>query len=214
MRHFSFLTSLLILLFSQQAFAIVTSPASVTTSSTFSTYNQIDLINQSGLSGGLESGLHDEDYFHSWMSDNGDTSPTLTFDLGGTFQITAAHIWQYNAVCCGLDRGVNGFNILYSSDNVSYTPLGSANLTMSAGGLIPAEVVQMAATARYIRFEVTSNHGDSSYTGLAEVAFDIGDAIQPPVQPPVEPVPGLSGWMLLLLSLLVLAIGARRYRLS
>lgn len=160
------------ILFGQLTFAAVTSPSSVVASSTFGSYQLIDLINQDGISGGLNGGTHSNIFDTMWMSDRNDVTPTLTFNLGQVSDITTAHIWQYNASCCGLTRGVNGFDILYSLDNISYTPLSSANLTIATGGAISAQVVPMAVSAQYIRFQVTSNHGNAEFSGLSEVAFD------------------------------------------
>lgn len=207
MKSRGFLVLLLSLLVSHQAFAIVTSPTSAEASSTFFSYSLASLINGDGLSGGLEGGLHGESYPTMWMSESDDRTPTLTFDMGETVNFLAAHIWQYNSVENGLSRGVNGFNILYSSNGVDFTPLGSANLTISPGGPIPAQIVPMVATARFIRFEITSNHGDT-YTGLSEVAFDI-QSIQA-----AAPIPANSQWALIMLSMLIgLTVFANRKHL-
>jgi hypothetical protein len=90
--------------------AQVVTPVSVTASSTFFTYDDVDLINDSGLVGGL----HDEDFNNMWLSDADDVTPTVTFDLGAAYDITAGQIWQYNSTANGLSRGVNGFDILVS----------------------------------------------------------------------------------------------------
>lgn len=210
MKHYRYLLLLVSLLVSHQVFAAVISPNSVTASSTFSSYTLVDLINEDGLSGGLEGGLHGTDYFTMWLSNRDDVTPDLTFDMGQTVNFVAAYIWQYNY--SSLNRGVDGFNILYSLDNISYTPLSSANLTKSPYGDIPAQVVPMAITARYIRFEVTSNHGDGLYTGLSEVAFSLSD--EPVVSPPATPVPTTSQWALIMLSMLLgLMVFANRKRL-
>jgi len=49
------------------ASAQVLTPVAVTPSSTFETYDAVDLINDSGLSGGL----HDVEYTNMWISDRG-----------------------------------------------------------------------------------------------------------------------------------------------
>jgi hypothetical protein len=172
-----------VLLGASTASAQVVTPVSLTASSTFSTYDDVDLINDSGLVGGL----HDEDFNNMWMADSGDLSPTVTFDLGSSYSITAAQIWQYNATTIDLSRGVNGFNILVSPDDITYTPITSANLAVSTGGAIPAQIVPFSATARYVRFVVTSNHG-GGYTGLSEVKFETGAAAASGA------IPTLSGW--------------------
>lgn len=206
MKHCRFLILLVSLFVSHQAFALVTSPNSVEASSTFHTYSLMSLINTDGLSGGLEAGLHGESFPTMWMSTSSDRTPILTFDMGEMVNFLSAHIWQYNSVTNGLSRGVDGFNILYSSDGVDFTSLGSANLTVSPGGSIPAQIVPLVATARFIRFEITSNHGNS-YTGLSEVAFDIQST-------PAAPIPTNSQWALIMLSMLIgLTVFTNRRRL-
>lgn len=175
------------------ASAQVVTPVSVTVSSTFSTYDEANLIDDSGLA----AGLHDEDFSNMWMSNTNDVTPTLTFDLGAVYDLTGAQIWQYNATSIDLSRGVNGFNILSSQDDVTYTPVTSASLTISPGGPIPAQIVSFAATARYVRFVVTSNHGSPNYTGLSEVKFETAAA------PAADAIPTLSGWAMLLFSAVI-----------
>lgn len=171
-------------------------PVSVTASTTFSTYNVDNLINGSGLSGGL----HDENYLNMWMSD-GEVTPTLVFDLGANMALSGAEIWQYNAACCGFDRGVHGLDISVSGNGVTFTPAVSTTLTESAGGNIPAQVVSFSATGRYVKFSVTSNFGaDGGYTGLSEVRFTGQQA------PAAEAIPLLSTWGLLALAGALLAV--------
>lgn len=210
LRYAILLVSLLI---SHQLYAQATSPDSVIASSTFSSYSLPSLINEDGLTGGLEGGLHSEDFPTMWMSGSGDLNATLTFDMGQVVNLTDSYIWQYNAACCGLNRGVDGFDILYSQNGVDYTAQGSANLTQSPGGAIAAQVVPVNVTARFIRFEITSNHGDGSFVGLSEVAFVVSG--EPPVAAaPAKPVPGLSIWTIALLSFFILVVAYRRYRLN
>ena len=157
---------------SAPASAQVITPTSLVVSSTYFSYDDIDLINDSGLS----AGLHDDNFENMWMSDSGDVTPTVTFDLGALYSVTSAQIWQYNATSIDLSRGVNGFGIYVSEDDVTYSFVTNANLAVSGGGAIAAQVVPFSADARYVRFEVTSNHGSPDYTGLSEVKFDTGPA--------------------------------------
>lgn len=208
MKVLSTTLALIGLFFSQQVLATVVSPASATASSTFSTYSLPNLINGVGITGGLDGGTHSTDYTTMWMSDAGDVNAQLTFDLGAVESVNAARIWQYNATCCGLERGVDGFDVYYSSDDINYTLLGSFNLTMSqsvSNEEVPAQIVPMSFSAQFIRFNITSNHGSEGYTGLSEVAFDVNN------QPSV-PVPALSGFMLMVMLLLLAGFAAVRLR--
>ena len=158
-----------------QAHASVITPIAVDASSTFYTYNANNLINNSGLSGGL----HDNQYFNMWLDNGTGTNAQLTFDLGSIYAVSAADIWQYNASCCGLDRGVNIFTISTSTDGINFYDSTTASLTEANGGDIPAQVVDYQATGRYVRFDVVSNWGDTNYTGLSEVKFETSAVPEP-----------------------------------
>lgn len=123
----------------------------------------------------MQSDLHDDEYFNMWLNDAEGAAGTLTFDLGDTYNLASTDIWQYNAVCCGFERGVQNFRILTSTNGVDFTYLKDGMLAMSQGGQIAAQNIEMSVTARYVRFEVISNYGDSTYTGLSEVKFTVNE---------------------------------------
>ncbi len=156
--------------------ATVITPVDAIASSTFGTYDVEDLVNNSGLSGGL----HDTNYTNMWMNNAEGTGGQLTFNLGGTYAVTSSDIWQYNATCCGLNRGVKDFDILASTNGIDFTLITSSTLTQSSGGLIAAQNIVFNAVASYIRFDILSNYGDTTYTGLSEVKFN-ADPIPEPV---------------------------------
>ena len=109
-----------------------------------------------------------------WLSAAGDTTPTITFDLGGIHALDAAVVHNYNEATNGLmTRGVQQAAISISTDNVTYTPLGNITLDMATGNAVnPAQLLALGGLqARYIRADVLSNYGDASYTGLNEVEF-------------------------------------------
>jgi hypothetical protein len=107
-----------------------------------------------------------------WMSNTGDVTPRLVFDLGSEYSLTSGSIWQYNH-SGGVDRGVNGLRILVSANGVDFTLATTANLSASGGvgDPVAAQTVSFTGTGRYSRFEVTSNHGSPDCTGLSEVKF-------------------------------------------
>lgn len=173
-------------------------PVGVTASSTFTaSYQAEDLINDSGLSGGL----HDVDFTNMWLSNERDVTPWLIFDLGAVYNLSSASIWQYNATCCGLERGIQGLRILLSTDGSAYTLVTTTTLAQSTGGNIPAQVVVVTGTARYVRFEATSNYGDAAYTGLSEVKFTGEEAALP------DPIPAAGPWGIALLALVLASLG-------
>jgi len=146
--------------------AVMITPVSVDASSTYFTYDVDDLINDSGINGSL----HSTNYRHMWMNDEEGASGILTFDLGGIFSVTSTDIWQYN-FSGERDRGVQAFEILGSTDGLTFSLITNASLLKSLGGSISAQSVTFNATAQYIRFNITSNHGDPTYAGLSEVKF-------------------------------------------
>lgn len=154
----------------------------VTASSTWSTYDVNNLINGAGLSGGL----HDNFWHDMWMDNYQDPTPTLVFDLGAVYTLDSTSIWNYNAICCGLDRSVKSLDILVSTDDVLFSLVGSFGLTEGTGDWIPADVLSLSgATGQWVKFHLTGNYGDPDFTGLSEVQFS-GNSGQVP-----EPASGL-----------------------
>jgi hypothetical protein len=154
---------------SLQATIITITPVSVEASSTFYNYDKANLINNSGLSTpvSLES-AHDTDYHHQWLANFGDLTPWLVFDLGAEYELSEAAIWQHSY---DNDRGVRTLDIYASLDNITFTPaIEQAELSQ---GLSLAQLLSFEGLvcARYIKFDIIDNWGDSNYTGLAEVKF-------------------------------------------
>lgn len=178
---------------------------SVTPSDTFFSYDVNDLINGSGLS----AGLHDNNFENMWMSDYHDTPEgSLVFDLGDAYALNFTSIWNYNADCCGLERGVRTFDVYGSLDSVSFSLIGSYLLGMSPGGSIPAQTFGLSGTWQYVMFDLLTNYGADNYIGLSEVQFD-GDVAEQVVVP--EPASlGLVGAGALLLAARARARRSRR----
>lgn len=142
--------------------------ASVTASSTFYTYNPVNLINGNGLSGGLHSG----NWEAKWLLD-GVTTGNLTFDLGGLYKIGSTTIWNYGPGCCGEGRSVQDLSISLSTDGVNYSEFGAFVLSKPTTDPFGGETLGLGdTTARFVRFDIKSNHGEADYTGLSEVKFD------------------------------------------
>lgn len=140
---------------------------SVTPSSTWNTYDVQNIINGAGLVGNL----HDNYWHDMWITNN---TPTgwLIFDLGAVYSLDHAAVWNYNGVCCGLDRSVKNLDVLLSNNGVNYTLFGSFVLTEGTGGWIPADILALnGASARYIEFDLNSTYGAPDYIGLSEVQF-------------------------------------------
>lgn len=142
--------------------------ASVTASSTFYTYDVNNLINGSGLTGDLHSG----DYQTKWLLDSTPTG-TLTFDLGGAFQLDNTQVWNYGLGCCGEDRSVKDLGVAVSTDGINFVAAGDFVLTLPSTDPFPGQTLALNnVTARFVRFSLNSNYGDTTYSGLSEVKFN------------------------------------------
>ena len=138
----------------------------VTASSTFHTYDVQDLINGSGLTGGV----HDGDYEHKWMT-NQTTTGWLVFDLGSDYNLTGTDIWNYNGGCCGEGRSTKDLRISTSLDGLAYTTLGDYVLGGTSASDFTAQQIAFSSLARYVRFDLLSNYDDDAFVGLSEVQF-------------------------------------------
>jgi F5/8 type C domain len=173
--------------------------SSVSASSTFANYQLANLTNGSGLFGGLHSGRYQD----KWLSAEGQTQPTLTFDLGSVYALTNTSIWNYGGGCCGTDRNVKELDILLSTDGTNYNSLGMFSLSNPTTAFFGADIIGLAGNARYVRFDVLSNYGGLSFTGLSEVQFN-GQA--------VSAVPETATWLMMIAGIGVVGSLARRRR--
>lgn len=141
--------------------------ASVTASSTFSTYDVNNLINGNGLVGANHTGAWEG----KWLLD-GSTTGTLTFDLGSLFKVSSTTIWNYGPGCCGENRSVKDLGISVSTDGVNYSSSGAFVLDQASTDPFPGQNLALNdVNARYVRFSINSNYGDQTYSGLSEVKF-------------------------------------------
>lgn len=178
------------------AAATVFTPVSVTASSTFIfNYQPEFLIDGSGLS----DGLHDGNFLNHWMSDTTGEKATLTFDLGESFRLTQARIWQYN-VDFGLDRGARNVDVFVSDDGVAYSLAGTGVLERANGISTAAQIIGIEGRGRFVRLDLLDNYGDRfTWTGLAEVRF--GGVVPEP-----------ASWALMIAGFGVVGLAARRRR--
>src|SRR3712207_1132108 len=84
--------SLLVMMAASQAASEVITPTRVQASSTFFTYRDVNLINDSGL----HDGWHDNLYTGMWLNDHDGPSGTVTFDLGRVYRLASVDVWQYS----------------------------------------------------------------------------------------------------------------------
>jgi hypothetical protein len=112
-----------------------------------------------------------------WLTDGVDTAPEFDIDLGALHTVDQLRVWNYNEsanpTCC-LDRGVKTADIYVAgADGVfGATPIISGQAFARAPGVTEdfSEVISLGGVeARYIKIDITENHGDPSFTGLSEL---------------------------------------------
>lgn len=152
-----------------------------------------DTYNQNGLSANYVSGVTDfETYLASgvthttvfagneWFSTNGNSSASVTYDLGAAIDVTGMALWNEDAV------GIGALNLLYSVDNITFTALLS-NLAPTNNPEAPyrADVFDFATVnARFIRLDMSAcpqpGGIDVAFCAIGEVAFHQADAVAVP----------------------------------
>lgn len=165
------------------AIAEVITPVSATASSEFNATNgaasnllgpgftALDPIETSThANGGWGTSAH-------WFSTGADkATPHVDFDLGGTFTVGAAHIWNYNGNP-DLSWGVKDFTLIFSQDAIfgngddtaqSFTGMALAPGTTTYTGELFTLTPEVGVTN--IRLQVDTPNG-GSFTGLSEVRF-------------------------------------------
>jgi len=121
-----------------------------------------NLINGSGLSGGL----HDTDLKHMWLASA--KPATVTFTFGQLYQVTELDIWNYNAT---VDKGAKDFTVLAALDG-GFTAVGSFVLSQAPGNTpLAAQVfTPIPFQARSLQLDLTSSYNQfSPLVGLSEV---------------------------------------------
>ncbi|MGB0143802.1 MAG: PEP-CTERM sorting domain-containing protein [Akkermansiaceae bacterium] len=164
---------------------IVIDPANVTASSQIgdaTTFDRDDdyIVDGSGLTGGQHTGSVEPNMWLSSGTTFGgvDTDPRVTFDLGAEYVISQIQVWNYNESPPNLTaRGVNAVTINYgTTPALGATVPGITNFAQATGAeTYTGEIFNSFApfTARYIEFDIDSNHGgDNNFYGLSEVQFD------------------------------------------
>lgn len=139
------------------------------------------VVDGSGLSSYTTGAMHELAFLSNSWAAIGFSSGSIRFDLGDVFDVDGMAVWNFNAPS---SIGINDITITSSVDGVSLTPIPGAPMNFAIGvvGSELAEVFSFTATARYIRFDVTSNHqGPGPAIGLNEVIFTGSRIVDAPV---------------------------------
>jgi len=130
------------------------------------------------------------------------TSGSITFDLGGLYELDGMAIWNFNGF--NLD-GVKDVIVLGSTDGINFTVIPGAPTQFAIGANGAAEAAELfsfSSTASFVGFSVLSTYGNFDF-GLSEVMFT-GTRVVP------EP----SGVALTVSGIVTLLARVRRRRLS
>ena len=160
---------------------ILITPTGVTaTSELNSIFGVAKLIDNSGLDGGPDTIVGNLDDGHalsstpnanSWASANGTLPQTVTFDLGGLYTLTHAHIWNY-ANNAGDNQSKN-ITISFSTSGTGGTFSSPVDIVLAAETPTPTHAQTFtlpSVDANAVRFAITSRHR-GTLTGLSEVKF-------------------------------------------
>lgn len=157
------------------AHAALIIPTGVVASSFSGAGNEaINTINGSGLNAPFdETATHDT--LNYWQGGVPGIGTTITFDLGGSYDLTGAYIWNYNNSDSS-ERGFTDFEIYVggSGDSTASTLVtASAQISQnSIGAPNTAEFESfVASNVRYVRF-LSLATGANDRVGLGEVRFD------------------------------------------
>ena len=166
-----------------EAAIITLAPGNVTASSQIGApFDRKDdyIVDGSGLTGGQHTTAVQP---NMWLSTgNGfggiDPDPSVTFDLGAFYTISSFRVWNYNESPPNLtNRGVNGVSVLFGATPALGSTIPGITNFAQADGLNTYAGENFSAfapfSARYIKFDINTNHGDAStFYGLSEVKFD------------------------------------------
>ena len=155
------------------ASALLASPVTgVTVTTDMGTFIGSDpayLTDGSGLSSYDTGAIHDAaGPTNSWAGTS--LTGTITFNLGGTYDLDGMAVWNFNSVNT---YGVQDVTVRTSLDGISYSAIAGAPTSFAIGSSFMAEVAEtfsFSTTASYIQFEVASSYGGSS-SSLSEVMF-------------------------------------------
>lgn len=157
-------------------------PGNVTVSSMVAgLFNRIDdhLVNGSGLNDGQHTNAVKGNMWLSSGTEYGgdDPDPFVIFDLGAIYTIGSFHVWNYNENPPNLtSRGVNRVSVEYgTTPDLGSTVTGITNFAEADGtsNYLGESFEKFPPfKARYIKFDINSNHGsEENFYGLSEVQF-------------------------------------------
>jgi hypothetical protein len=148
------------------------------------TNTNVNVLNQSAWNDGGALGM--------WLSNNQPINEvTVTFNLGAEYNVSGTDIWNYNQQYGAptlIDRGVQSFTVLASSNDTNWSTIGTYTLNEAQAPFTaqndyysePVQQISFSATdAQYIEFAINSDYGDSNNVGLSKVRFEATTVPEP-----------------------------------
>ena len=172
-----------------QTRATIVSGATATASSTI-IFGGVDetaphAVDGSGLSLGDNTAVTPDqmhtnsDNFNAWLTQTGDTDPTLTVNLGAVYdKIAGVRIFNYNSPGSFTTRGVRTTRLLQSVDGSTWTTNSLGLFTIPIASGISSDTGTYFAfsgpvQAKFFQFDIQSNWGDATpLYGLSELQFE------------------------------------------
>lgn len=122
----------------------------------------------------------------AWISNVKSTSPNtargvlhwIRYDLGDTYSIHKSKIWNINVPSL-LNAGAKSIIIDYSIDGTNWIEWGRYELPQGSGSTFYEGEDGpnfSGLVARYLLLNITSNYGNATRSGLAEVKFEVAPA--------------------------------------
>jgi hypothetical protein len=149
-------------------------------------FNINNIVNGSGLPGDIPSltGTHAAAMPGNSFAGSLNAGNLITFNLNGTYSLAGFSLWNFNG---NNTVGVNGVNILTSTDGTNFTTVAGTPTQFAIGADTAPEAPELFSfapvTASYVQFQVLSNYGFTFFgnaTGLSEVQFDSASATAVP----------------------------------
>ncbi|WP_169306607.1 discoidin domain-containing protein [Cohnella pontilimi] len=168
----------------------------------------INTVNNYGMSGASSiSDTHSNKFGEMWLTaPNPGANNWIQFDLGGTYPLSAMHVWNYNAK--DGKYGIKNASVQYSTDGRTWKTLGSYQFEKASGkaaqgptDLVGGGAVEFgAAAARYVKIVPNAAAGDGNWGsealfGLSQVRFySAPGTIVEPARDWTSLVTRTSGW--------------------
>lgn len=162
-------------------------PSIASFSSFYGSRSPTNLVNGSGLAAGLSGIPGAADSTHGTDTEGGmwysnpyatpaDTSPVVTFDLGGVYALQTTRIWQYNQPGGFTVYGAKDIQVAISLDNTNFTNLRTITPARAGGtnGEPAQDFATPAVAAQFVQLHILDTFGGVQAAGLSEVRFVSG----------------------------------------